>query len=172
MKIRKLSTAAAFLLALLFSASRSEAQTSDRESLRGLDGVGVIYKINLDKLNQLGLSPPQFANDVTLRLRKAGIRVFEGEEENQAKGNSHLVAEIHTINFDKNTIAFHISIYVYQLVYLARVKTDSPLYLTTWNNSGIIGVTPATQSREALRSALGDAIDKFINDYLAVNPRS
>lgn len=109
MKIRKLSTAAALLLPLLFSASRSEAQTSDRESLRGLDGVGVIYKINPDKLNELGLSPLQFANDVTLRLRKAGIRVFEGEEESKAKGNSHLVAEIQTFSVDKTTIAFRVA---------------------------------------------------------------
>ena len=67
---------------LLFaSAAATNAQWTDsKEPLRNLGGVGVWYKYDAEDLKQIGLTRSLLANDVTLRLRKAGISVLEQDD--------------------------------------------------------------------------------------------
>lgn len=144
---------------------------NERESLRGLDGLGVFYKIEPDKLKEFGLQASLIAKDVTLRLRKAGIRVLETEEEKkQAREWPRLLAGVSVWRIDEDRIGFVVTISVLQWVYLARAK-DDPLYLTTYNRPMLYGDAAPTEIREAVRSALADALDKFLDDYLAANPK-
>ena len=144
---------------------------NERESLRGLDGLGVFYRIEPNKLKELGLEASLIATDLTLRLRKAGIRVLETEhEKKQTKGTPHLLAGVSVWEIDGDRVGFVVRISVLQWVYLARAKDDA-LYLTTYNRPMLYGDAARMEIREAVRSALADAVDKFINDYLAANPK-
>jgi len=161
-----------FVIVLLLSIYLTgNAQVSnERESLRGLDGLGVFYKIDPDKLKEFGLQASLMATDVTLRLRKAGISVIETEaEKKQAKG--HLLTGVSIWRIDEDRIGFVVTISVLQWVYLARAKEPEALYLTTYNRPMVYGDAAPSEMGEALRSALADAVDKFINDYLAANAR-
>lgn len=155
------------VLLVCFYQSGNAQVSNERESLRGLDGLGVFYKIEPDKLKEFGLQASLIATDVTLRLRKAGIRVLETEEE---KKQAHLVTGVSVWKINGDRIGFVVTISVLQWVYLARAKDDA-LYLTTYNRPMVYGDAAPLEIREAVRSALADAVDKFINDYLAANPR-
>jgi hypothetical protein len=159
------------VLLLCFYQTGNAQVSNERESLRGLDGLGVFYKIEPDKLKEFGLQASLIATDVTLRLRKAGIRVLETEEEKKkAKWWPHLLAGVSVWKIDEDRIGFVVTISVLQWIYLARAKDDA-LYLTTYNRPMVYGDAAPMEIREAVRSALGDAVDTFINDYLAANPK-
>lgn len=161
------------ILALLFLIQTANAQVlNDKESLRGLDGIGVFYRIEPDKLKEFGLEPSVIAAEVTLRLRKAGIRVLQTDEEKkQAKGYPHLLTGVSVWRIDGDRMGFAVTVSVLQWVYLAREKQTEALYLTTYNRPHVYGDVSLDEARDALRSALGDAVDKFVSDYLAANPK-
>jgi hypothetical protein len=146
------------------------AQTgSDRESLRGLTGVGVYLRID-DEAIEAGLTPDQVGTDVTVRIRKAGIRVFDGAEANQPKGRARIVVKVKVEKVQTGIYTYSLSSVLMQEVVLVGSNTGRVFYATTWDSSWLTGVTSG-DLRQTVRSALGDVIDKFINDYLAVNPK-
>jgi hypothetical protein len=155
------------VLLLCLSLTGNAQVSNERESLRGLDGLGVFYKVEPDKLKEFGLQASLIATEVTLRLRKGGIRVLESEGE---KKQAHLVTGVSLWRIDQDRIGFVVTISVLQWVYLARAKGDA-LYLTTYNRPMLYGDAAALEIREAVRFALADVLDKFINDYLAANTK-
>jgi hypothetical protein len=174
MRIRTLLIAA--VICCSCGALRANAQvTDDRESLRGLKGVGLFLQMDKEEMERFGLSLSLITTDVELRLRKAGIRVLEGKEADDAKGWPHLVPYISIIDSGKGVTAYVIEVRMLETVYLKRYldqsETAKPLCLTTWNNAREEGMVDSRAARDVTRKALGDALDKFINDYLAVNPK-
>lgn len=163
--------ASAFLLSLLVAQANAQV-TSDRESLRGLNGVGVFFKTDPDKLKAAGLDLAQFSSDVNLRLRKVGIRILESEaEKKQAPGYPHLLCGISVSKIEQHRVSFLVTVSVLQWAYLARQSKGEALYLTTWNKASVHGHADLDELPETMRSLLGDALDLFINDYQAVNPK-
>jgi hypothetical protein len=154
---------------LLFgSAVYVNAQLTDsREPLRNLGGVGVWYKYDAEDLNQIGLTPSLLANDVTLRLRKAGISVLEQDD----KG-PHFVLNLKTFKGKEGLIVFSVSAQVSQWISLPRLGNRA-LYAPTWTSGGVLlfGYPDQEDVTRTVRDAIGDVVDKFINDYLAVNPK-
>lgn len=170
MRIAQLFISALLLLLLI---TQVEAQvTSDRESLRGLNGVGVFFKAEPNKLKDAGLDLAQLSSDVTLRLRKAGIRILETEaEKKQAPGYPHLLCGVSVSSVESHRVSFLITVSVLQWVYLARKPKGEALYLTTWNKGNVHGNADLDELPQTIRTLLGDSLDLFINDYLAVNPK-
>jgi len=71
--------------------------------------------------------------------------------------------------FGESIYAFTIQIDFKQTATLYH-STDNKVFLvTTWSNSAV-GMTTKRNVR-TIREAIGDYVDKFINDYLAANPR-
>ncbi|MGH9908645.1 MAG: hypothetical protein ACRD8U_24055 [Pyrinomonadaceae bacterium] len=162
----------ASVVLLCLSQTANAQVLNDRESLRGLDGIGVFYRLEPDKLKEFGVEPGVIAAEVTLRLKKAGIRVLETDaEKKQAKGYPHLLTGVSVWRIAEDRIGFVISVSVLQWMYLARAKETEALYLTTYNRPQVFGDAPLTETGEALRTAVADAVDKFANDYLAANPK-
>jgi U3 small nucleolar RNA-associated protein 14 len=143
--------------------------SSNRSALKGMVGLGTWYSADPDKLKDVGLTLSQINDDVTLRLRKEGIVVLEGEHAKAEDGVPHLVTTV-SLMADDNQIIFVVQAEVQQWVSLDRDKKQS-LYLPTWTTKGVIGKSGRTTARDTLRKVLGEVIDKFINDYLAVNPK-
>jgi hypothetical protein len=163
----------ALLFLCLFFISQASAQvTSDREALRGLNGVGVFYKIEPSKLKDAGLDLAEISSEVKLRLEKAGIRILETEaEKKQVAGYPHLQCGISVSGVENHRVSFLITVSVLQFVYLARQSKGEALYLTTWNKGTVHGDADLDALPETVRTLLGDELDQFINDYRAVNPK-
>lgn len=157
---------------LIVAQSGAKAQVlQDRKSLTGIKGIGVWIKTDPDSLKEINLSLNQISTDTTLRLRKSGIRVLESREEQVAvEGYPHLIVVVSLLKTDTSDWIFNVSASLSQWVVLARNPNES-LYLTTWNNAAVLGGANQEGIQDSIRKALGDVVDKFINDYSAANPK-
>jgi hypothetical protein len=111
-----------------------------------------------------GLSASQIKTDVELRLRRNGIKV----DDNSRNYLDVFVKVLKAQPPGPRGYAYSIDVTVIQPALLERDKSPVPL-ATTWQ-AGVLG----TLSPESLRDIRGfvlDYVDKFINDYLAVNPK-
>jgi hypothetical protein len=166
---------------LIFANVSIYAQSNDpleKESLKGLSGVYVFLNLTEDSpsLEKDGLTETQIRTDVEIRLRKAGIRVLTIEEAKELPRRPALSvtllaskSEALTKVLGENIYAFTIQIDFKQTATLYH-STDSKVFLvTTWSNSAV-GMTSKRNIR-TIREGIGDYVDKFINDYLAANPK-
>lgn len=141
----------------------------EKESLKGLEGVGVLVEDMQENAMRVGLNRTQIITDVELRLRMAGIKVLTREERYAQPGSPYLYVQVNSIYLES----------IEHLAYTVRVLLDQDVSLThnntqfrgaTWKE-GMIGNVHKYDAKEVVRDAVKDLIDKFINDYLAVNPK-
>ena len=141
------------------------ASQAQRESLRGLDGVYVLVEDLNDDTKRAGLTVAQIKTDVELKLRKVGIRITTREERLTEEGSPHLYVNVNVVG-SQQYYAYNISVSLKQSVYLQR--NFLLIRVPTWTTGGA-GKASSRSIREDARKNLGDFVDRFINDYLAVN---
>ncbi len=141
------------------------ASQAQRESLRGLDGVYVLVEDLNDDTKRAGLTVAQIKTDVELKLRKVGIRITTKEERLTEEGSPHLYVNVNVVG-SQQYYAYNISISLKQSVYLQW--NFLLIRVPTWTTGGA-GKASSRSIREDARKNLGDFVDRFINDYLAVN---
>lgn len=142
-----------------------------RRSLRGLQGVEVVVEDMTPMATRYGLTRTQVQTDVELRIRRAGIHVFMPDEVLSTPGNASLYVNIHTVFGDgpaTGLVGYSIDVELGQAV---RLERDPDIWLpsaVTWseNQRGLVGRTQL----HAVRAALSDLVDRFINAYYAANP--
>lgn len=157
------------LLALLLSlvaVSPTICSEDERKSLAGITGMNVIVEIIQGDLLEAGLSKEQLKTDVELKLRHAGIKVdsqfspfvyvrIDCSLPKSASGQDMGYIAVAKIQFKQG-------------VYIPG-KFDL-MYAPTWESSITIW-GPKSNYQDDARKRVGDLIDQFINDYLAVNPK-
>jgi hypothetical protein len=171
------------VLFLTLAAVAISGQDRERTSLKGLRGIGVWVELTpgvKDELNKIGISLYVINEQVTLRLRKAGIRVLENDTDKQSntwsQGWPHLVVELNYDNRKEANLAWlTVSVHVEQWVLLTRTLTrnsDQSFLATTWKSP--VSMLSASDSEvfQATKDLIGDAVDSFINAYLAENPKT
>lgn len=139
-----------------------------RETLRGLSGVGVVIEDLSSNATRAGLTTAQLQTDVELRLRKAGVRVLTASERKETPGGPFL-AVIVTAREKLGLYGYSVEVHFLQRVYLERNFTDALAITWAVDSTGTVG---ADRFRQGIRESVGDHIDKFLNAYLAVNPRT
>lgn len=151
----------------------SAATPWQKESLRGVAGVQVVIGTMEPNMERIGLTEQLLQTDVELRLRKAGVPVLSQAERLQLPDVTWLHVQVTGMEVRTDPseppvgYMFGIEVSFRQSVFLAR--DFSPFTgAATWE-SGAIGKFPDANPR-FIRDAVGDYVDKFINDYLAVNP--
>ena len=144
--------------------SASQTDTLARATLQGLPGIAVRIADLPDEIERAGLTKEQLQTDVELRLRQSGIPVFTGGE-NIPTLNVILTIFRHNI---ASLYIYAIEVAVLQPVLLAR--NGSPAFGNTWDHThvGAIGAAKLSEVRNVVR----DQVDKFMNAYLSVNPRT
>jgi hypothetical protein len=169
------------VILLLFANFPVFPQSNDpleKESLRGLSGVNVFLNVTEDSpsLEKDGLTNTQIRTDVEIRLRKAGVRVLTIEEVRQLPRRPVLSvtllaskSEALTKLLGENVYAFTIQIDFKQTATLYHSTNNQIFLVTTWSDSAV-GMTTKRNVR-TIREGIGDYVDKFINDYLTVNPK-
>jgi hypothetical protein len=158
--------AALALIMLLLIPGISSALTSDQEALVGLKGVYVLVEYIRPELERLGIIEKQIKTDVELRLRKAGVRVLTKVEKSNTPDAATLYVKENGLITSRGLYLFSIDVQLLQLVTLAR---GSRVVGCIWihNDIGIVGIDNISK----IRPRLADLVDKFINDYLAANPK-
>lgn len=137
---------------------------SDRETLKNLKGVHVhVQDLNQD-IELAGLSKDQIRTDVELKLRLAGIKVLTLVEHYEGKGAPYLHIYLDSHKTEKGEFVYSLSFGIIQEVRLVRNNTITDAI--TWSISGV-----GYNNIEGIRAHIKDRADKFINDYLSVNPK-
>ncbi len=139
--------------------------------LTGLKGVWVcISDIDPDAQKE-GVDSNQIKIEVELRLRKAGILVFE---ERYSEGNdsmAELYVDVNTLRKDTGNYAIAINLKLKEMVSLLRYAQTTYLASgTTWT-TGRFGGVDKDRLVNVLGTTINEEVDTFANDYLAQNPK-
>ncbi len=162
------------LLPILFSLTISDVSLAalGRKSLKGLGGVSVVIDDLDSDAQEAGLTKSQLQTDVELRMRKSSVQVA-----NNSHGYLYVVVSMLKIRTSesKTRIGMGYTCFV-QLSFIQQVVLlrDSSIAVaaSTWRSGGYQGIVPAMDdATRAVREALGNLVDEFINDYLAENPK-
>lgn len=147
----------------------------ERATLKGLTGVNVLVeKLHAD-VEREGLAQSTLRTDVELKLRQAGIRVLTEKEmlATPTRGAPYLYL---TVGATKGTgtlagvYSLYIRLELRQSVILERNPSITSVGVTTWDSTAHLGIVPV-HSLSAVRGIVRDAVDEFINAYLAANPK-
>lgn len=134
--------------------------------LRGIKEVFVEVE-DLDfKLEREGLTIDHLRTDAVNKLKMAGIKVQSEKESMTTPGSPHLHIMVKVLGAAEGTYAAHIRIELREPVSLVR-QPGMEVFASTWT-TGIFGVT---HSLSDVRQQEQELIDKFINEYLAANPK-
>jgi len=147
----------------------------ERETLRGLKGVFVLIEYLKEDVAKAGLTDTILQTGVELKLRKAGIRVLTEDEWFLTQGRPYLYVRVRTIlikgiqiwgTHQHSGFIYGVTVQFNQDVILSRNRSISSS-AGTWGNSWIGTVIHLRN----VRVVISDLVDKFMNDYLAVNPK-
>jgi hypothetical protein len=141
---------------------------NQRDVLAGLQGVRVLVEHLNPKVEEYGLEAQQLQNDVELRLRQNGIKVLSEQEYLSTLNPCLYVCVIVDIRPESSLVVSGITLELREAVLLIRDQTKLCMGGTWWTAStGSVGLNNIKTIREGVK----DNVDKFINDYLAVNPK-
>ncbi|MBY0276851.1 hypothetical protein K2Z84_16050 [Candidatus Binatia bacterium] len=150
------------VLSLLTSLAAPAHADSARDTLRGLEGVSVVAKVD-EAAKQAGLTKEVVETSTEQRLREKGIAVFESAATPAQR--AVLTVRVAARQIPSSTLCmFSFSLEVVQVAKMVRDEKIVGL-ATTWN-VGSMGVGEQAEMRKALDAGL----DRLSSDWLAVNP--
>lgn len=153
------------LIVFLLLPGISYALTDKQKALVGLKGVLVVVEDIRPQAEPLDLTIDQIQTDVELRLRKAGLRVLTVLEMLETPGRPYLYVNVNPIIWS-GICACAIEVNLRETVMLARgLKTQGSIW--DERSAGFV----RKENIRQIRDRISDEVDKFINDYLAANPK-
>jgi hypothetical protein len=171
MEKRKKKIVLTVILALIICLSTvvfAEDDEDTRRTLRGLKEI-FLYVEPLDpQIEEMGLTGKQIQMDIESKLKLAGIKVQPGEEFSKSRGHPYLYVNVN-ISMLKTQITrylFYIRIELNQEVALVRTP-EVRVSTVTWSTGGW-GID---FSSDNIRQTVKSQVDKFINAFLAENPK-
>lgn len=138
-------------------------QLSDRSLLEGIN-ISVWVGDLKPEIEKLGLTKQALQTDVELQFRKYGIRVFKVEH----VYGSHLSINVIAVPQESGFVVYSFLVQFIDLVIPVRnprIALSAPVWQT--GVAGTVGIENIRQIREEVK----DYVNKFINDYLAANPK-
>lgn len=143
-------------------------QESRRNSLKGLAAVYLLVEPLSSEAHDAGLSTSQLRTDIELRLRSAGITVLTVEQGSVAPGNPHLNLSVVYLRSKAGFSMFSTRLALIQNVLPSR-NPSQLLLASTWS----VSASRYTKGNgvSVIRTTVHDSVDRFCNDYLAVNQK-
>jgi len=139
------------------------------ESLKGLKGLGLLIEPLHPDIEPSGLNRNRIQQWVELKFRKAGIPIHTDEERLREPGKPYLYVNLNAYSWREEVIyGYSLKVDLNQLVLLDRQRTTG-CFGATWS-SGSAGIVGANQFERLIEMEINTAVDKFIKDYLLVNP--
>lgn len=143
---------------------------SNRATLRGLKGVGILVEQLPPEVEREGLVRNQLQMEAESKLRMAGIKVLTREECLKTPGEPYLYININ-VNIAKtesDIYPYTIDVMLIQKVSLLRTP-EQITYAVTWSTGGVGSIGKPILSQ--LRDNVEEMVDLFINAYLGENPK-
>ncbi len=163
-----------WILFILFQSLHSPSMAidsqSNRATLRGLPGVGVLVEKLPAELEKEGLRRDRLQKEVEAQLRKAGIKVYSKEECSKIPGEPYLYINLN-VNIAKtesDLYPYTIDIMLIQKVSLIR-DPNRVTYAVTWSTGGVGSITKSIVSQ--LRENVKEVVEIFIQRFLTENPK-
>ncbi len=163
--------AVVLLSATLASSAVGQDDEQARKTLTGLSGVYVIVEQLPDEAQHDGLREDQVQTDVELRLRQAGITILTREQSFATAGAPYLYVNVQVLKNPAKFYAFSVNVELRQGVTLIRDPSIRVLAVATWSAPGVIGTVGSQKLESQVRDDVRDFTDRFINAYLAANPK-
>lgn len=145
-------------------------RAGQEENLRGLKGVRLV--VTLARAGAIAEAErPSILkfveDDVTSKLQRAGIPLLRYANEVEDAGSPQLI--VHITCDEPNGFVYPLVTDV-RLLQRARLARDPSIQadLATWEHYGVGGPKLTVQM---IRSQVATEVERFIQDYLAVNPR-
>jgi hypothetical protein len=136
-----------------------------RPSLKGLKRVTVSVDIAQHVTDPIQLNEEELRTAIELRLRTVGVKVVESV----GQADAMLVLGVTTGQTVHESYISFLDLWVDQKVRLDRSLATSSL-AKTWTE-GTLLYNPQEKYQTEVRRRLDALLDKFLNAYLAVNPR-
>jgi len=143
---------------------------SNRATLRGLKGVGILVEQLPPEVEREGLVRNQLQMEAESKLRMAGIKVLTKEECSKTPGEPYLYININ-VNLAKTESEIYpytIDVMLIQKVSLLR-GPEQITYAVTWSTGGVGSIGKIILSQ--LRDSVEEVVDIFIKAYLGENPK-
>lgn len=142
--------------------------SQERETLRDLKGFLVVVEELDSMVEQEGLTAKQLRVDTELRLHRAGVQVLSETEWGRDIRRPLLYVNVNVKSGPEGLYIYTLSVEVGQRVYLLG-GASAVTIAKTWAKEAV-GSVGGNNLRQ-LRASVGDYVDVFLNDYLAVNPK-
>lgn len=138
--------------------------------LKGIKSIVVdITKLDPDFEKDAPFTRSTIQTDIELKLRMAGIKVVNREEWVNDIQIPWLVITLKTLKVDDlKMYCYYIDIELQDTIHILR-NEELCIGGITWNNIGLGYV--GTKKISTIRDRIKDDVDKFINDYLEMNPK-
>jgi len=132
-------------------------------TLKDINAVFVVVEQLPDGAKILGLTKETIQTDVELKLLLAGIGVTTLEEGKKLPGRPFVFVNV---NMTNNVKAANITVELDQDALLARNGRPVPS-VQTWSTVVLL----TNPDAQAIRDAVKELVDKFLNAWLSVNPK-
>jgi len=145
--------------------------TEERESLRGIKGIGVLIEGITPDARADGLSESEIRTAVELIFRSSGIPLLS-----EAKSSKPFLAPYLYVNVKALTTKLGLSHYCVEVQFrqyvspVNRTEKSFPIHATTWQMS-MVGGVGADNLRSIISVSVEPLVKNFANDFLALNPR-
>jgi hypothetical protein len=156
---------------VLFWAVSPSFGLEEQESLRGVKGIdfgGYVY--GSDKVKSLGITDAWLRDEMELKIRSAGIKMYSLKEYVEDKGRPFL-SMTYAIAEDKDMADyyyFYVKMFFYQDAELLR--NGKAARVITWEKTSG-GVVGKYKLKDFIKEMTSDFMTKFLNDFLSVNPK-
>ncbi|MCH7960271.1 MAG: hypothetical protein IID08_09075 [Candidatus Hydrogenedentes bacterium] len=145
------------------------AEVTEPHSLRGLKGVLVVIEDLHPDARTIKLTRQSIQDAVEDRLRDAGIRIFTIAERLADPRKPYLYVNCNVIAVpDIELTVFSIDVESHQLVTL---QNGDEAVALTWAKS-YLGAQGNERAAQKIRDMVGELVDRFVSDFLAVNESS
>lgn len=143
------------------------AKKSERDTLIGLQGVGVIIDLK-HELREYGLTNEAVQIDIELALRRNGIRVLSPKDHNQPNVAVLCVNVNSQVCKELGLAAVNLKVELKQYVLLKR-DPKVIRFVDTWRENGVMLI--GLDNLKNIRDYIKDMVAIFCNDYLTANPK-
>ena len=156
-----------FITAATIAAEKRQYQQELRERIRGSEGIYIFVDvIAKDKASEEQLKL-QFETDVDKALRDADIEIFTKEELETIPGRPRL--SVYVVAFEEPAYK-DVYLYCFRIAHIedaTLVRTYGYAEGICWDSGHYVG----RGKKPAIRQAIKTQLNKYITDYISVNPR-
>ena len=154
---------------LICSPGFAGTPVSQRESLEGVGPVEVVVSMGQQK-SDVSLSEHGLKASIELRLRSLGISVADNYKK-QSAAYPFLWVSVRILSDDKLGVNVYSVAALFAQLTTSKIFPNRTINSTTWYDT-TNGWAGDQVARDGIKESLLELVDRFANDYLAMNPLS